>query len=475
MQRALGALAALLLALGAALGAHAGAPASRAPEGIWQGVLQSLHIVVHIERGTGGALTATMDSPDQGAMGLAIDTVSFTGDSLRFEMRRLRAAFAGAMSAAGDSLTGTWQQGGFALPLALRRTESAPGLRRPQEPHPPYPYDTVEVSYPNAKAGIRLAGTLTLPRGSGASPCVIMITGSGAEDRDETVFGHRPFRVIADHLTRNGIAVLRVDDRGVGGSTGSTSLSTSDDFAGDVLAGISFLEKRKEIDPKRIGLIGHSEGGLIAPLAATRSKKVAFIVLMAGPGLPGDSILILQSAALQRLGGAGEDAIARESAAHRRVHALIRQGADTAAVVRAVRELIEVQVSNLPADQRGALGDLDSLAARSGRQLLGPWMRYFIAYDPRPVLSKVRCPVLAINGGKDFQVPPRENLDAIRAALEAGGNADATVEELPGLNHLFQTAQSGSIAEYARIEETIAPAALDTVSRWITAHTRPKR
>ena len=448
--------------------------ASHTPEGTWQGTLQgALRLVLHVERGASGGLTAKLDSPDQGAMGLAIDTLWVAGDSLHFEMRRLRASYAASMSADDSTLAGLWSQGGLALSLTLKRNDRAIVTRRPQDPVPPYPYDTLEVAYPNARAGVKLAGTLTIPRAAGPHPCALLITGSGPENRDEEIFNHRPFRVLADHLTRKGIAVLRVDDRGVGGSTGSTAGATSEDFAGDVLAGIEFLKGRKEIDAKKIGLIGHSEGGLIAPLVATRSNDVAFIVLMAGPGVRGDSLLILQAAAVRRLQGIGEDAIAREATAMRHAHAMVRKG-DSLGIARASRELVEVQVSMTPEAQRANLGSIDNLAAQADRQFSLPWMRFFVSYDPAPTLMKVRCPVLALNGSKDFQVPPKENLAALSAALAAGGNRDATVKELPGLNHLFQTANTGALSEYAVIDETIAPAALDEMSGWIAARTLGK-
>ncbi len=460
--------------IAAALPAAADSSPGRAPEGAWQGSIMGLRLVVHVGRGADGALTGTLDSPDQGAMGIAIDTLAFVRDSLRFEMRRMRASYAGALSASGDSIAGEWSQGGLVLPLAFRRLERAPEYRRPQDPVPPYPYDTLEVSYPNAKAGVSLAGTLTLPRGAGPHPCALLITGSGPENRDQELFGHRPFRVLADHLTRKGIAVLRVDDRGVGGSTGDPATATSEDFAGDVLSGIEFLKTRREIDRRRIGLIGHSEGGLIGPMVASRSKDVAFLVLMAGPGIPGDSVMILQSAAARRMLGVDEETLAREAAVSRRLYDTLKRG-DSTGTRRVMRELIEVQASVLPPGQRGALGDIDTLTARMSRQLLGPWMRFFLAHDPRPALRRVTCPVLALNGSRDFQVTPKENLAGLRAAFAAGGNRDATVKELPGLNHMFQTATTGALQEYARIEETLAPAALEEISGWIVARTSTTR
>ncbi len=471
-----GALALLALLALTAPAPLADSPTSRAPEGIWQGTLQGvLRLVVHVERGPGGALKGRLDSPDQGATGLAIDTMTFDRDTLRFEMRRLQADFAGRMNAAGDTILGRWRQAGTVLPLTLGRGGAPPPPpRRPQYPTQPLPYDTVEVLFDNTKAGIKLAGTLTLPKGTGPFPSALLITGSGPEDRDEAVFGHRPFLVLADHLTRRGIAVLRVDDRGVGGSTGLHSAATSDDFADDVLASVEFLKTRREIDAKKIGLVGHSEGGLIAPIVATRSKDIAFIVMMAGPGIPGDSTLMLQSAAMRRSIGMSEESIAREMTISRRLYDRLKAG-DSLGVEGAGRELVRLQVAALPGEQRRALGDPDSAGVAAVRQLYSPWMRYFVAYDPRPTLRRVRSPVLAINGSKDLQVLPKENLAAIEAAFRAGGLRDFTVKELPGLNHMFQTCRTCTFSEYAQLEETMAPSALDEISGWILARTTATR
>jgi len=463
-----GLLAGALLVLAPAVG-HA---AERDPVGHWQGSLQGmLRIVVHVERTPGGALRATMDSPDQGATGLALDSLVVTEDSLRFDLRRVRGGYAARWSPSGDTLIGAWSQSGMSLPLSLARTANPAGPRRSQVVAPPYPYDTLAVAFDNPRArGVRLAGTLTLPEGRGPFPAALLITGSGPEDRDETVFGHQPFRVLADHLTRNGIAVLRVDDRGVGGSTGSSERATSEDFASDVLAAFTFLRAQPRIDRRRVGLVGHSEGGLIAPLVASRTRDVAFVVMLAGPGVRGDSLLLLQAEAARRAMGVFETSLARERDLNRRVYDRLLAG-DSAGVATGLRALVEAQLSALPDAARAAAGDPATVAATAMRQLWNPWMRFFAAYDPAPVLRRVRCPVLALNGGRDVQVTPRENLAGIEAALRAGGNRDFTVRELPGLNHLFQTCTTCSVAEYARIEETFAPSALEQVSDWIRART----
>ncbi len=444
--------------------AHA-APA-RGPEGRWQGsIMGAIRLGLAIERTAEGSLRATMDSPDQGAMGMKLDSLVFSGDSLRFRLLISQGEYAGRLSAGGDSLVGVWKQGGMTVPLAFKRGEP-PAPSRPQEPRAPYPYDTLAVAYDNPRAaGVRLTGTLTLPRGKGPFPAVLLLTGSGQQDRDETVAGHKPFMVLADHLTRQGIAVLRVDDRGMGGSTGPVEFATSEDFAGDALAGVEFLSKRRDI-ARRIGLVGHSEGGVIAPLVATRSKDVAFLVLLAAPGLPGDSLLLLQTVETRRSLGVTPAHVERELQAARRVWAAVRAG-DSLASAGALRGLIEAQLAPLPESQREAGGSLDELWTAGMRQIWSPWMRYFATHDPAPVLHRVRVPVLALNGGLDTQVTPTENLGGIEAALRAGGNRDVTVRELPGLNHLFQTCRTGALSEYATLEETFAPAALELVSDWI--------
>ncbi len=442
-------------------------------EGAWQGELtvgMSLRIIVKINRTPEGILVGKMDSPDQGAMDIPIDTIIFKDDSLHFEIKKIFGAYDGKLSPEGTELIGHWKQMGMSFALNMKRLEKAPEVRRPQEPQKPYPYDEEEVAYENTRAGVKLAGTLTLPRTKPPFPAVILITGSGPQDRNETVFGHRPFLVLADYLTRRGIATLRGDDRGVGGSTGDPSRATSEDFAEDVLAGIEYLKSRKEIDSKKIGLIGHSEGGIIAPIVATRSHDVAFIVLMAGTGLTGEEILLMQGALLRKAMGASEDVIKRERETQKKIFHVIKEEMDTVVAKQRLREIISASIERLPEQEKKAMGDPSLMIEAQVRNSLSPWFRFFLTYDPKPALRKLSCPVLAINGEKDLQVPAKENLAAIEQALKEGGNKDNTIKELPGLNHLFQTAETGSITEYAKIEETISPSLLQMIGEWIEKH-----
>jgi pimeloyl-ACP methyl ester carboxylesterase len=443
------------------------------PEQAWEGKLGigaglSLRIVVHVGKTAEGKLMATMDSPDQGAKGFKVDTITLDKTKLTFEMKALLAKYEGKLNAEGTETVGTWTQASNSLPLTLKKTDKATELRRPQTPKAPFPYKVVEISYQNKTGGVTLAGTLTEPEGPGPFPALILISGSGAQDRDETIFEHKPFLVLADTLTRRGIAVLRLDDRGVGGSTGSTSSSTSDDFAGDVLAGMAFLRTRSELDPRRIGLMGHSEGGIIAPMVAARSPDVAFIVLMAGTGLPGEEILYLQGRAILKAMGADEKALKQQLDLQKRLFEIVKTEKDEKTAETRMRDVAKAAVDSLPEDQRKALGNANALIAAQLKMVRSPWFRYFLTYDPRPTLTKVHCPVLALIGEKDLQVPPRENLSQIESTLKTAGNNRVTVKELPGLNHLFQTCKTGAPSEYAQIEQTIDPGALAVIADWIS-------
>jgi pimeloyl-ACP methyl ester carboxylesterase len=318
-----------------------------------------------------------------------------------------------------------------------------------------------EVSYENTKARIKLAGTLTLPEKAENFPAVILISGSGAQDRDETIFEHKPFWVIADYLTRNGIAVLRVDDRGVGGSEGDTGNATSKDFAGDVMAGIKFLKTRKEIDPSKIGLIGHSEGGIIAPIAANKINEVAFVVLLAGPGIPGEQILYEQGRLIGLASGMTEEQVVQNQKNQEAIFNIIKTEKDSAVRLdRLQRTFTGGMYPMMNEDQKTAV-DQQVAAVNS------PWFHYFLTYDPRPALTKLKCPVLALIGEKDLQVPPKSNLPAIEKSLTDGGNKNFKTLELPNLNHLFQNCETGAVSEYGQIEETISPEVLEIVLTWI--------
>jgi hypothetical protein len=462
--------------------AAANAPAASGAgfPGDWSGALsvgvQKLRLVVHLKQ-TGGAWSGTMDSLDQGAMGIPIDTVTVNAKKLRLAMPSLQAGYEGTLSDDGTEIAGNWKQGGMSFPLNLKHADassmSAPN--RPQEPKPPFPYDTEDVTYPNPRANITLAGTITKPRSAGPFPVVLLITGSGPQDRDEALMGHKPFLVLADYLTRQGIAVLRVDDRGVGKTTGNFAASTSEDFAGDVLAGIDYLKTRKDIDPKRIGLIGHSEGGVIGPMVAAKSKDVAFVVMLAGVGVPADELLMRQAALIMKANGASDGMIEENEAAQKQMFAIVKAEKDPKAAEPKLRAVCDELLAKLTAVNPDAAKAAKPGIDGSVAMVNSPWFRYFLTYDPAATLKQVKVPVLAIDGSLDLQVDPKQNLPAIEKALKDGGNKDVTVQEIPNLNHLFQTAKTGSPSEYSTIEETMSPVALKTVGDWIVARTSPNK
>ncbi|MCX5925195.1 MAG: alpha/beta fold hydrolase [Candidatus Dependentiae bacterium] len=346
----------------------------------------------------------------------------------------------------------------------------AKSLTRPQEPQLPYPYRQEQVSYTTNAGDITISGTLTLPDTQNRlCPAVLLIAGSGPQDRNESVCGHKPFLVIADYLTRQGIAVLRVDKRGVGESTGNYDTATTADFAADVHAGIQYLVNRTEINSHQIGLIGHSEGGLIAPLVATQSKNVAFIILLAAPGVNGEEIACEQQALMQRAAGVAEEAIARSCALQKRLFTILK--ADISPEVRdqQLRQELLQDLASLPETQQKSHDENMAKVEAIIKGSITNWVRYFISYEPTVALKQVKIPVLVVMGECDLQVSPKQNTPAIMQALKESGNHDYTIVELPQLNHLLQTCKTGAVAEYAIIEETIAPIALDTMCQWILA------
>ena len=443
-------------------------------EGNWLGTLDvggtKLRLLVKVTKSASG-YTAKFDSLDQGATDLAIDSIALDGNKFTFAASPYTMSYEGTLNEAGDEITGTFKQGPGTIPLVFKRVTEMPKSGRPQDPKKPYPYDEEEVSYRNEKDKIKIAGTLTLPRGAGKYPAVLLITGSGGQDRNETIAGHRPFLVLADYLTRNGIAVLRVDDRGIGGTDLGSLSVTSENFAEDVLAGVNFLKQRKEIDPKMIGLIGHSEGGMIAPMVAARTSDVAFIVLLAGLGQRGEDVIYAQTELIQKAQGAHVDVIRHTVALAKRVNAIVKAETDEKRIEQRINEEI-VAYDRTLSDLQKQLFEPAERAIRASMAIYKtPWYRYFVMFDPQPVLKNVKVPVLALNGEHDLQVPWKENLDLIGAGLKAGGNQDVTVKAFPKLNHLFQTSQTGAISEYGQIEETMSPEVLKTVSDWILQKT----
>jgi len=435
--------------------------------GQWNGVLSvsgmSLRLVFHINK-TDNGYTSAMDSPDQGATGIPVTATTFNGSVLSLTVQNIGLSYEGEFKT--DSIVGTFKQGGMSFPLTLKRSRAeVQSFVRPQEPKPPYPYRAEDVTFENKAAGITLAGTLTLPASGDNFTAVVLITGSGAQNRNEEIMGHKPFLVIADYLTRRGIAVLRYDDRGTAQSTGNFQTATTADFAADAESAIAYLKTRGEINSQKIGLMGHSEGGIIAPMVAAGAKDAAFIVMLAGSGLRGDAVLLLQEELAYRASGLPEDNIAKILKINAMVFDKI---VNTKAFV--TRQEITDWMTAMKADIEAAVPTgmtAENYIQQFAVSLSSPWMQYFLRYDPAPALEQVKCPVLAVNGSKDLQVAAKENLAAISAALKRGGNNKVTVKEYPNLNHLFQECTTGLPTEYAVIEQTFSPDVLNDISNWI--------
>ncbi len=417
----------------------------------------------------GDTPSATVSIPAQGARDLPVSDVVYSETRIEFTLAAATPAVFQA-DRDGRSASGYLNQG-VKLPLTMEREEGEvevevpTGPSRPQTPQAPFPYGSRDVSYTNPVDGNTIAGTLTLPVTGGPHPVALLITGSGSQDRDETVFGHKPFWVIADHLARNGIAALRVDDRGIGGSDGVRADLTSVDFAGDVAAGVSFLRSQSDIDGGRIGLIGHSEGGLIAPMVAADDADLAFIVLLAAPGVSGADLMRLQNELLLRAAGMSEDYVAKQVELQLSLWHAATSGAEEAIIDERLGTLLDFQLASVPAEQRQLARDNAFIAAKA--QITSAWLRFFLATDPGPYLEKVKVPVLALNGALDLQVSAEQNLPAIEAALARGGNADVTIHPLERLNHLFQRATTGQVSEYEALEETFSVEALETMTAWL--------
>ncbi|WP_309718008.1 alpha/beta fold hydrolase [Armatimonas sp.] len=444
---------------------QATAPKSVPMTGIYEGAITlpntlKLRMVFRFD----GKGAGTWDSPDQGARDLKLASGTATGSRVTVTCATPSWKFTGQLSPDKNSLTGNFEQGGLSMAMSLKKVAQVSALRRPQTPKPPFPYKTTEVSIANAaEAGVTLAGTLTVPPGAGPFPCVVFISGSGQQDRDSTIFEHRSFAVLADDLARRGIASLRCDDRMAGKSKGDLTKATSASFATDTEAQVAFLKTRPEIHPQKIGLIGHSEGGLIAPmLAAKPANQIAFMVLLAGTGVSGDQVLIEQGVAVVKASGMGEAVAAAARANQEKLIPIAKAEADPEKALEAMAKALGLGgAAALPDSARGEL-----------MQLTNPWMHFFLIYDPAPTLAKVTCPVLALNGDKDTQVLVGQNLPVIERHLKDAGNKEVTALSLPGLNHLFQHTKTGSPSEYSQIEETFSPDAIKTIGEWIVARTK---
>ncbi len=412
--------------------------------GSWQGAIKisgiELKIEVHFQKKT-DSLTAHIDIPQQGAKGLPLQNVTYNHPKVYFELSAGPglAKFEGEKQ--GERISGTFTQGAGSGTFEIKRTGE-------EEAQPVLAYRAEEVKVENGE--VTLAGTLTLPKKTGKHPALIMITGSGPQDRNEEIYGFKAFEIMADYLTRQGVAVLRYDDRGVFGSTGDFQAATSEDFAQDAQAAIRYLKSRPEIDSQQIGIYGHSEGGAIAPQVAVENPSVAFIILGAGYGVPGAEVSLYQNELMMQQLGVNQDYIVQVNALNRMAYETAQKNEGWEALEAKFQEVtptanIQTQI----------------------QQLKSPWFRYYVTYNPAIPLSKVTCPVLVLFGEKDLQVAPEQNKEPIESALKKGGNNDYTVKVFEDANHLFQKANTGMPTEYPQLEKAFVPDFLSYVSAWL--------
>lgn len=442
--------------------------------GIWEGKIvagAALRVVFHFSKDSSGNLSATMDSPDQAAQNIACDNIRIDDDSIFLRVPVAHATYSGLLTDTGGIL-GKWNQG-ISFPLNLKKVDKVTGLNRPQTPIPPFPYSVEDVEYENANGSMHYGATITIPQGKGPFPAVLLITGSGAQNRDEEIMEHKPFGVIADYLSRRGVIVLRVDDRGVGKTSGDFLRATTVDFTTDAGNSVDYLTKRPEVDQRKIGLIGHSEGGMIAPMLAARRKDIDFMILLAGPGEKISKLMEDQNAALYRSVGINEKAIAAFKPFFRKIVEHIRDSKDVATFDNKVETDLDEWRKNTPPAYVLATTRIYDDSSRKvfietlNATMYSPWFRYFIQFDPQVYLQQLHCKLLALNGERDLQVASKSNLAAIKSAMERAGNKQSEVIEIPGLNHLFQTCKACTVSEYGQLEETFSPVALRIIAGWI--------
>ena len=452
----------------------------RVVTGIWEGKLNvgvTLRLVFHFNTNDDGVISGSMDSPDQGAKGIPCSSVVVQSDSLLVELKGIGGSFKGAFQD-DSTISGEWIQGGRNFPLSVHHVAQVEQLIRPQTPQPPFSYQSEDVQYDNADKSIHFGGTFTFPDNGGPFPTALLITGSGQQDRDETIFGHKPFAVIADYLTKKGYAVLRVDDRGMGQtSAGDLKNATTFDFAKDVEASLAYLETRKEVDKNKLGMIGHSEGGLIESIVASRNKNIAFIIMLAGPGLKGADVLAGQAHAILLSNGVSKTTADAYIPLYNSILNAALQTPDTSdAIKKAMESYLQWKKDtpdsiqkNLKLDQTTQAHQMINLMVK---EVSIPWFKTFMKTDPASYIQKLHCKVLALDGSRDLQVIPGPNLEAIRAALKKSKSPEYEIKELPGLNHLFQKCQTCSVQEYGQLEETFDPSALDAIGNWLDKNVR---
>ena len=441
---------------------------------MWQGILQAgdakLRMVFKFYKNEMDSIGVSLDIPEQRAKDISASTVHNDDDSIYIRFNQMDAYYIGKFNSRKTSIKGKWFQSGSNFDLVLEKIDKVEEVKHPQEPKGPFPYNEEEVVFENKTAGINLAGTFTYPKeiyNIKGFPAVVLVTGSGPQTRDEEVFGHKTFLVWSDYLTRNGIAVLRYDDRGIGKSKGNFNSATTMDFSTDAIAAIKYLKSRKEVNPEKLGIIGHSEGGLIAPIAANRCKDVSFIVLAAGPAVPGDEIVLLQSELILQKTGAPEEIIKNNNNSNKKIFDIIKNSKDSLEASGKLDHYFNDIYNSLSDSEKNRSEYSKESNEQKKKRFLSPWFRQFIMIDPRNELVRLDMPVLAMYGENDLQVPPSQNKDEMEKVLAKSRSKYFKVVVLPGLNHIFQESESGLPTEYGNIEQTASPKMLELMTDWI--------
>jgi uncharacterized protein len=428
--------------------------------GSWMGKISvqgtQLKLIFHF-KAEDGKIASTIDSPDQAVKGIQVQDVLLKNDSLIVNVPVISGQYK-AIFNSDTMATGQWNQMGMSLPLTI--TKQKPEVVKPSVDRSHALYDALEVKFTNEKANVTLAGTLTVPKNTTNYPVAILVSGSGPQNRDEELMGQKPFLRIADYLSSHGVAVLRYDDRGTAESTGNFQTATSYDFASDAEAAILFLLNRKDINTSKIGIIGHSEGGMIAPLIASSNKKVSFIILLAGPGITGENIILTQNEAILKASGTNPDTIALISTLNKQTMEVIKTEPDNKKAYENIKEI--VLKSSLSENAK-------PIMMKKIVPLFSPWFKSFITFDPKTYLSKVSCPVLALNGSLDLQVLSKINLNAIDSTLKNSGHKHYTIKELDGYNHLFQQTKTGLMNEYGDLQNPVMnDDVLKIIASWLS-------
>jgi len=447
----------------------------------WSGVLnaggQKIELRLNLIQNADKTYSSNWDIPAQKVKGLASSKTELLNNQLAVEIKMIGASYSGSLNMSGDKVDGAWSQSGMSFPLNMETVKEGQEEKiflKPQTPKPPFAYNIKDFVYEGNETKLSYGATLTYPNGDKKFPLIILITGSGRQDRDETIFDHKPFAVIADYLTKKGYAVLRVDDRGAGKSTGDFSNSTTADFAQDVEEHIRYAKNLPMIDTNQIGLLGHSEGGLIAPMVAVRNKSVAFVILMAGPGVEIGELMAMQNEMVLKSAGISQEAINAYIPLYKNLMKTIVSINSTQDANAKAIEIVKNWYSNTDKNlvksttNISSESDINKFATSMSETLSTKWWKYFASYNPQIALQKLKCPVLAINGSSDIQVPAEANLKAIEFALKKAGNKKVTTMKFDGLNHLFQKCTKCTVQEYGELETTIEPEVLEYINNWLS-------